>query len=1232
MSINLSLLKKIRCRFLDRSTGMPVPGVIVSLSVAVGEPPKLALLPIATLCTDATGYLSFDLKPVIELGLGTAASGLLISAPKYGLTHYDLIAALAAPPQEGPKNTKDVVGGSQAASTIGKMMLSAETSAGARQFLSSLVFPIYLATPLQDKNGSESAACQPARLPSIQSPDVCDYKVSPFSFVNPAALKLGDDRCEILLPSSLPIQQVRFTKVIVRREEPSTDGDGFPNSDTSLNHEVQVLEPLKSLTPVIKFGEILNFRQDWYSLGHSLGEIKYSLPLAPGESTQLAVIEWAREDLASRTDKIHTAEFLDHDARRDRAIEETVDAALREEQGGNSHFGGTSGTATGSQYVTWTGNHAFGGGISYSYGKRELEAESLQDLHDRVRQASSFIHSLNSTVIVQASQTEKNTLQTRRVANHNHCHALTIQYYEVVRHYRMSTAFTGRQKAVLIPFAPFAFTLEKGWELALRFRTILEQTLLDSSLIRCFDALIRLKVAPPSVYDAPPPTKPVSPTPPMITELEKALEINGSKGRGLESGIVVRKGDNIKMAASGLLAVSGGTGHGSGGVGVGGDGTLAPQGGNYPFIAPGLLSFSLIYKIGLTDAWRQGSATIEFTADKDGEIIFGVNNMSNGFADYGRPGAEFWSVALKYPSHKNDLPTVTDPTKADAANSNPYRKSVDELCSARLITHLKANQGFYNAAVWMLMDAVERRLYLEQALQDRPDILAGMDDRPVAISGNYVAFQYNGPLAQWSDSREDDPQVPCEDIVTLPTRGLFAEAQMGHCNSCEQRDVTRMWDWTEMTAETPPEISAITPGPKGSAPAIPQGQLPANVIQITQPQPAPDPMGLANALSVLKTPEIFRDMAGLDEVTQLLGELVRAAGDTNTKALALQAKEKVEQARASLGSGSTAPNQTPAERYDNLQVAREVARSADELGLNDQQKSNLSQDILGGSGRFGQFVRDSILGAVPSLSVPGIRWCCQLGINDAMELTDVVDHKYGATGTSNCGYIYTEKAGLLDIGHIRDHIDLTRYVYDSILAGKMTIPCREGTASLLQSPTDPIATAQAISYVDSWSHELRSFGGLQDFSAFAPEDLPSNYLGTYIGAQALVMAGKSGSFDAIVDTLLAGLLASLGALSKTDTDKIIASLEKKWWEYAVGIPPVKLLRRNFEGTPWFAATAFDKPPAPAYINAANMTPLFAGFDYTSDPLADKSIAKLASFPAITASMRAPFKAAGTDQP
>lgn len=1196
MNIDISLLKKIRCRFLDRSTGMPVPGVIASLSVAIGDATTSAQFPVATLCTDATGYMSFDLKPLIDFGL-TNVFGLFISAPKFGLTNHDLLSLFGAAPAKGAKTQNGVISGDGELATpvattdsertgltgvvessslgtkdgekedlfarnsesptppdktgcakkdqpdgdLGKLFgissieqpqTSFVRTNGQKKKLSCVVFPVYLETRLQDDHGVESAGCALTSLLSIQTPDLCDYEVSPFSFVTPSALKLGDDCCETLLPSSLPIEQYCFNKIVVRREEtgpeevlnipfiiemtprgvllasksrtaaalnqmstedirntlivvlsaytnqPGGYFQGF-NDDTlvgkcavmvflraagicddnalknmsdddernnliveNMDHsdwtipqlqgmsdqklvqvglgwfarrgEVRVIEALKSQAPVIKFGDVLEYRQEWYSLGHSLGEIKYSLPLAPGESTQLAVIEWSRDDLASRTDQIRATEFLDHDSHRDRAIEETVDAALKEEQGGNSHFGGTSGTASGQTYGTgtWTGNHAFGGGISYSYGKRDLEGEALQDLHDRVRQASSSIRSLKSTVIVQASQTENNALQTRRVANHNHCHALTIQYYEVLRHYRLSTKFAGRRKAVLVPFAPFAF---KSWDLALRFRTVLEQTLLDPSLKSCFDALIRLNLAP-SVYEAPQLPVPVPSAPPKLAFAQKTLKVEGLEPNGVASDVKVRTDDTITITSSGVLAMAPNLNDwGYGGFPPEGDGKGAPGTGfSWPFVDGDLASYSLIYKIGETGKWRQG-VTIDnktpliLKADGDGEIFFNVNNSFNHIGHYRN---SFWTVNIKFPSHDTDAPS---PSKDQISNNAdlPFRKSDDQLGSARLLRHLQDNQGYYNSAVWMLMNSVERRLYLEQALHDRIDILTGMDDRPLAISGNYVAFQFNDPLAtpsaKWSDLGDDERQ-PVEDIVTLPTRGSFAEAQMGHCNSCEKRDVTRMWNWTEMTAETPPEISGISPGPKGVAPSITPLQLPSNVIQITQPQAAPDPTGLVNALSVLKTPDIFRDMAGLDKVSKLLGELARDATDANTKAMALQGQIEIEKIKADAkkdgtgngngNSGMTTPSGvSAADAADRFSLLPEIKSFAKDIGLTDAEYKQFALDQIYGTGRTEKSNSTGLSSTTPGASDVGIIEGAELTA-DRRAFTPSSQSKSGTTSLS----------------------------------------------------------------------------------------------------------------------------------------------------------------------------------------------------------------------------------------
>lgn len=1247
--MSASILKKIRCRFLDQSTGKPVKGVIASLSVKfeAGDG-KSNLIPLSTLSSDATGYMSFDLKPIIQLeslAPGFSASNFLISAPKYGLTNYDLFATLREATTAGDthsnllqtiktqlasgiENAKTETETTTSPSSPGKAPSKAGNPYSAGPSGTSnpevgpdstgkslwIVFPVYLKSILNASDEACCSDCESSNLPSVQSPDACDHEASPFSFVSQAGLKLGSDGCETLLPSTLPVQEFHFYKVILRREPSEVSGD-------AKIREVNLTEPIRSSDPVIKFGEVLDYRQSWHSLGHSLGEIKYSLPLAPGESTQLAVIEWSRLDTASRADDVRATEFLDHDTRRDRSIEETVDAALRENQDGWSMMGGISAAATiPVPPAVVSINAAFGGSVSHTSGKRKVEADSLQNLHDRVRQTSAYVRGLKSTVIVQASQSEKNTLYTRRVANHNHCHALTIQYYEVLRHYRLSTVFAGRRRAVLIPFSLFRFTAD----IALRFQTVLEQVLLDASLAGCFDALVRLKMPEfnarrsntvkvngkagdradyvPSgvivkegdniyinasgevIYDintgaktgpdginAPANTtflaegltqvslifkigegpwqqggksqsifanadgeiffavndsgyhdnagswnvSAVATTPPAVRS--NTVTVNGKKGADepdiVPSGVSVRAGENIRINASGEIIYNTGDG---GKMDPDGTGGQAEEG----FLGKGLIRGALIFKIG-EGPWQQGGKSRNVIANANGEVFFSVNDSNFG------DNAGSWNVTVvasessaamgvnsgsssatatnstsssttsstdaeekvksvtplkivglgnKFPkisqnilrsgieinagekviilakgvinfgvdifrepdgTNKNvdALPatvktyplneeaawsllyrigedtvwefcgkdktfestttgelqfiandsenefgdnvgqwdiTVTVKTKVDALTStdvkqpkiedtatntytSPIATSVqDKLCSTRLLTHLNNNQGYYNRAVWMLADSVERRLYLEAALQDRPDILDLMDDKPIAVSGNYVAFETSSPFEQSEiDSQKDDTDE-IGDIVTFPTRGLFAEAQLGHCNSCEKRDITRMWDWTEMTTETPPEISGITPGPKGQAPQLDPAQLPANVIQITQPQSAPDPTGLANALTLLGTPNIFRDMSGLDEVSKLLDQLAKGTNDANLQVLANKAKEKVDDLKATGGknvagngnSGRALPSESDAGKQ--IDKMKAIQHALDSGLINKNQAMNATEGLIGG--------------------------------------------------------------------------------------------------------------------------------------------------------------------------------------------------------------------------------------------------------------------------------------------
>jgi hypothetical protein len=238
-----------------------------------------------------------------------------------------------------------------------------------------------------------------------------------------------------------------------------------------------------------------DYKVSWYSLGHSLGEILYSLPLAPGETVKLAVIDWSWDSLTKRDETTKLTEEVLHQTHRDRTISETVKAGLQELQKGSSFMGGTASAAgaTGGANLgviglgaavgnTWS----LGGSIATSEGSRNLAAENVQRVNDSFAQASSAQREINSTVVIQARQEEKESIQTRTFSNYNHSHTLTILYYEVLRHYRVTVEWVRRRPAVLVKI-PARLDFDTANLIGNRF--LLESSLLDQSLKAAFDAL-----------------------------------------------------------------------------------------------------------------------------------------------------------------------------------------------------------------------------------------------------------------------------------------------------------------------------------------------------------------------------------------------------------------------------------------------------------------------------------------------------------------------------------------------------------------------------------------------------------------------------------------------------------------------------------------------------------------------------------------------------------------------
>lgn len=945
----MTIPPRVRGFVIDRESGHPVPGIVV---VAVADRDENVAVPVGMLVSDSAGYVSFDLAELHETGQTLRRLWIYPSntiASKIDIARNCLLAG-----EDG------------------------------LHFL------------LEVDRLSRPQVQTPPSLASVQSPGPADWRWSPHSFSTKHTMALGEDGCATPYPSNFADRDYRFYKVVRRADPPHRPDVGTSGPEFALTGQVLTsvkVDPLGSLDEglrtTIGWGEVLEFRQRWLPLSHSLGQLSYSLSLAPCESVNLAVVDWSRQDMASRTDQIAATEKLDHDQWRDRNIEETVKAALDESQGGFSIIGALAGAATGltTGGIAWAATAALGASVAHSSGERNTDAHSTQDLHDHVKQATSATRSLNSTVIMQGTQAEHNALETRTITNHNHCHALTVQYYEVLRNFRLVTTFEGKRPVVLIPFALVMFT----WENVLRFRTILERVLLDPALTSCFDAMVRLNLCP-DIYTLPAPqtsgtypggaTNSSTSTDREISQFQITLTTTSDNFGSTEGAISVDVyvqsigtwetiWNKPKVPAAPELSAYNWPQSG-GGKGI--------QVGDIESLRVGW------QEGGRNDVWDLQSVKVTYSIKGEpGRHVLvdltGTSAPPNSRSNL--PALAYFDTAANAPVYTPEYPVKDPPPRPSEESAEDkgkptsfrYSKVEDACCQERILRHLNGNAGFYNRSIWLLQDPVERRILLDIALTNCPQIRDAVDETPLAATGNYVSFAYdqlvpragaNMPLPDYTSSADVSPS---EDIVSIPTRGLFAEAQLGHCNSCEVRDVTRFWKWEESPCEKAPEIEGITPGPRGQATSVEPANLPSSVVQITSPPTAPDPTGLAAAFGVLSHADLFRDMSGLTDLSHLLSGLSSGAVNlAKARSLASQVSSKVDpsvlNANGAGGSirGPRIMQMTPQERFDNLQVAKEAMKQASLLGLDAQDKSDLAKGIILGGDQGSSVVLASGVG------------------------------------------------------------------------------------------------------------------------------------------------------------------------------------------------------------------------------------------------------------------------------
>jgi hypothetical protein len=221
-----------------------------------------------------------------------------------------------------------------------------------------------------------------------------------------------------------------------------------------------------------------------------------------------------------------------------------------------------------------------------------------------------------------------------------------------------------------------------------------------------------------------------------------------------------------------------------------------------------------------------------------------------------------------------------------------------------------------------------------------------------------------------------------------------------------------------------------------------------------------------------------------------------------------------------------------------------------------------------------QLVRP-MLTAVPK-NIPG-RICCMFGPSPApfVDPSKLGAHKDQVTEV--LGIIYTGHAGFIDLGHLRETCDITEFAWTRLQGsgGSPTVvPTLQGEATIInQVPRDRwLAVAQAIANDDAlgheiWSYDEHTFPG-QHNSAFSPEDLCSNFVGTVVAGLAI---GEGGTFPRKVDAKLATVLKALRAQTPAETQNAFNKVKNKWVNFVNSDSWKKddyLRRRNFTRRPF----------------------------------------------------------------
>ena len=219
----------------------------------------------------------------------------------------------------------------------------------------------------------------------------------------------------------------------------------------------------------VAHGHLLHYKSVLKADGYSLGDLLYSLPLAPGQKKEIVVFDYKRTLQGAEAQQLTQREGLSAGIVDDRSIVDNLSGSVNEFLHGQS-TASTGGVSAGLGVGAILGPVGAVLGVSGGYASSSSRASQTssrdtsqafgETLRNAIMQSSNAYREQSGTLIDTVSEGQQYAATTEVVANHNHCHSLTMLYFEVLRHYAVFQELVQVEECIFVPLVMTNFSME----------------------------------------------------------------------------------------------------------------------------------------------------------------------------------------------------------------------------------------------------------------------------------------------------------------------------------------------------------------------------------------------------------------------------------------------------------------------------------------------------------------------------------------------------------------------------------------------------------------------------------------------------------------------------------------------------------------------------------------------------------------------------------------------------